>query len=620
MAVAMALAAVIVLATVPHAAADSLVKQLAAAEMRAAAAAADVRHIRDQMSEIITHQQQQQPLDVAVRELLDNMTVPEKARQLDIWRTADILTNGQVNMTKAAQTWGDLSLGVGVLHDVYAYPQLANEMIAAILNASRLKIPPLIGGEATHGLQMDDHTIFPSPISLAATWDKHLMESYGKIVGSESRASSVHVTWAPVLGLCREPRWGRCEEMMGEDAHLAAELGRAAIAGFTNGGQLTSDAAVAPLMKHYVAYSAPEGGHNTAPAHVGRRELLTTFVPPFVAGMEAGAQAMMVSYNEIDGEPNAQSQYLLTDIPRNQVGGNGPVGAPWGGFISSDFGAINRLVGGHKVTHSPHEAIARYINAGGSVQGFDFDHKTWLEGIVLGVSSGAISTAALDLAVSRVLKVKMRLGLMAQPFVKDTSLYHTRTTSAAHEAVALSAARKAMTLLQNEPVSLGGTASSGVGAAAAPVLPLKMSELTSLALLGPNADQPQCGDYAAGGSWGGDHCGGGPINNNRTSSVLGGIKRIAPHIDVTYAPGVALADFSANASYYTTVQAHSFTTLDGAPGIIGKYYKVGDIGGAPKLTRNDYMLSFHFLNSGYVALADHLYNEYYPSTLDDRGS
>jgi beta-glucosidase len=115
----------------------------------------------------------------------------------------------------------------------------------------------------------------------------------------------------------------------GEDTHLAAELGRAAIDGFTNGKQFNSSSAVAPLMKHYVAYSAPEGGHNTAPAHVGRREVLTTFVPPFSAGMEAGAQAVMVSYNEIDGEPNAQSKYLLTSIPRSQVGGNGPSGSSW---------------------------------------------------------------------------------------------------------------------------------------------------------------------------------------------------------------------------------------------------------------------------------------------------
>lgn len=308
---------------------SSLLDQLAAAELRATQALEEAAALR----QAVERQQQRPPpqqrdggddearMDARVQSLIDQMTVTEKARQLDIWRTADILTNGKIDVVKALKQWHPISAGVGVLHDVYAYPQLGNEMMAFILNSSRLKIPPLFGGEATHGLQMDDHTIFPSPISLAATWDTKLMRRYGHAVGSEARAAGTHVTWAPVLGLCREPRWGRCEEMMGEDTHLAAELGRAAITGFTNGKQFNSSSAVAPLMKHYVAYSAPEGGHNTAPAHVGRREVLTTFIPPFSAGMEAGAQALMVSYNEIDGEPNAQSKYLLTSIPRDQVDG-----------------------------------------------------------------------------------------------------------------------------------------------------------------------------------------------------------------------------------------------------------------------------------------------------------
>ena len=226
--------------------------------------------------------------------LIAKMTVSEKATQLDIWRTADMLSNGKVNITKAEEVWGAeaLSNGVGVMHDVYPYPEIYNDMMAALLEKSRLKIPPLFGGEATHGLQMDSHTIFPSPISLAATFDTDLMERYGAVVGAEARACGTTVTWAPVLGLCQEPRWGRCEEMMGEDTHLAAELARAAIAGFTDNKRFNSTRAVAPLMKHYLAYSVPEGGHNTAAAHVGQREILTTFLPPFAAGMDAGAQVI----------------------------------------------------------------------------------------------------------------------------------------------------------------------------------------------------------------------------------------------------------------------------------------------------------------------------------------
>ena len=182
---------------------------------------------------------------------LASMTISEKARALDIFRAADMLTDGAVDMEKAARTMGDLSAGVGVLHDVYPYPAIANQMMEALQNASRLKSPPLFGAEATHGVQMDDHTIFPSPIGLAATWDVDLLRRYGGVVGSEARAAGLHVAWAPVLGLCREPRWGRCEEMMGEDPARAAALGAAAVQGLTDaaGEGLAGAAGVAPLIK-----------------------------------------------------------------------------------------------------------------------------------------------------------------------------------------------------------------------------------------------------------------------------------------------------------------------------------------------------------------------------------
>jgi beta-glucosidase len=124
------------------------------------------------------------------------------------------------------------------------------------------------------------------------------------------------------------------------------------------------------------------------------------------------------------------------------------------------------------------------------VQGFDFTHQDWHDGVLAGVASGALPKESLDLAVSRVLKVKARLGLLDQPFVEDTSLYHKLTTSEEHEKIALEAARKAMCLLQNEIDTATGSSKT--------VLPLDMTKLKSLAVVGPNADQPQCGDYAAG--------------------------------------------------------------------------------------------------------------------------
>jgi beta-glucosidase len=186
--------------------------RLQCAEQQAAAATQELQRAELELEKaradsLASRSPTEEAVEATVSKYLADMTVPEKARALDIFRTADMLTNGAVNMTKAAESWGDLSLGFGMMHDVYAYPELFNEMMSAFQNASRLKIPPIFGGEATHGLQQDDHTIFPSPISLASTFDVDLMKQYGQVVASESRASGIHVTWAPVLGLCREPRW-----------------------------------------------------------------------------------------------------------------------------------------------------------------------------------------------------------------------------------------------------------------------------------------------------------------------------------------------------------------------------------------------------------------------------
>jgi beta-glucosidase len=132
--------------------------------------------------------------------------------------------------------------------------------------------------------------------------------------------------------------------MMGEDPHLAGALGAATVRGLTDGGALANaSAAVAPLLKHFAAYSCPEGGHNAAPAHVGRRELLTTFLPPFAEAMDAGAQAVMASYNEIDGEVNAASKFLLSVLPSGHWRGHGPRDGPFDGFVSSDFGESESL-------------------------------------------------------------------------------------------------------------------------------------------------------------------------------------------------------------------------------------------------------------------------------------
>lgn len=193
-------------------------------------------------------------------------------------------------------------------------------------------------------------------------------------------------------------------------------------------------------------------------------------------------QAVMVSYNEVDGEVNAASKFMLTEIIRNQYGGSGPK-SPFTGFVSSDFGAISNLDHVHAIATSDADAIAKYITAGGSVQGFDFDHDTWSKSIIASTADGSLSADALDTAVKRVVLVKARLGLLDQPYVVDVSAYHALITSKAHSDVALLAAHKSMCLLQNYPDKASSTSGE-------PVLPFDSAKVQTVAVIGPNAGQP----------------------------------------------------------------------------------------------------------------------------------
>ena len=356
------------------------------------------------------------------------MSVAEKARQLDIFNVADMLTDGRVDPAKAAASWGDLSLGVGTLHDVYAPPALANDIMAFLINASAAKVPPLVGGEATHGLQGDGHTIFPSPIGLAATFDAARAPD-GGIVGAEARASAC-TAWAP-CSACAASRAGGAAGMMGEDAFLAGALGAAAVDGLA-ARNLTSAAAVAPLLKHFAAYSTPGETRRARARRPARAALGASSA--LRRAFDAGAQAVrdarararprargpraapgarrgapsargpsrppraplslsrgkvMCSYNEIDGDVNAASKFLLTTLPSGRWRGHGPR-APFEGYVSSDFGAIHGLQTTHRVATSARDAIARWLLAGGAVQGFDFDHETWRDGVRHAVASGRV--------------------------------------------------------------------------------------------------------------------------------------------------------------------------------------------------------------------------------------
>jgi len=279
----------------------------------------------------------EQSLDDAVAELVANMTVVEKARQLVVQDGTAFVSNGVFNDTNAI-AWLK-HLGAGVLDSVgrNVDPSIWNSIQRAVVASSRHGIGAINAEECQHGVQGDWHTIFPSPYTVAAAFDTQLMGELGKVIGTEARAGGINQCWSPVCGLAREPRWGRAEEEMGEDPFLAGELAAAMVKGMIGGhpSNLTQPNTVSPLLKHFAAHSIPESGRNAAPVHIGRREYSEIFLPPFEKAVRAGAQGAMSSYNEVDGVPTSSDHWLLTEKMRGEFG--------FQGYISSDFGAISQL-------------------------------------------------------------------------------------------------------------------------------------------------------------------------------------------------------------------------------------------------------------------------------------
>jgi beta-glucosidase len=451
------------------------------------------------------YQQAGLPVETRVRDLLSRMTVEEKARQLDMYAgpTAERRNVGRaVREMKAAgfqpeaarKLWGDL--GVGSMHDLHPTAELANTIQQWIMQNSRLGIPAIYIEEGLH--EFSEGTTFPSPLNLSATFNLSLARRTGAAIAAEARAAGADMLLAPVLDLAREPRWGRIEEDLGEDPFLTGQMGLAWVQG-AQGDSLATDHTVAAEPKHFAGHGSPESGTNTSPVHIGERELrsimLKSFEPAFREGKAMGA---MAAYHEIDGIPVAASPLLFSQILRHE----------WGfqGFVISDLGAIQRLYGDHHVAATPKDAICMALNAGVDMQFYDFDHDVFQKSIVSGIQDGSLSPAALDRAVSGVLRVKFLLGLFDHPMV-DPSLAAKVNRSQAHLDLSIESARQSMTLLKNDNH----------------LLPLSKS-LTRITVIGPNADVARYGDYAN-------------ASKGARISMLTGIRQLLPRAAITFDDG-----------------------------------------------------------------------------------
>lgn len=505
------------------------------------------------------------PIEARIGDLLSRMTIEEKARQMDQYRGVNLVdkvhprrrqwmaADARLIKGRLRKIFG--KLGAGCIHDLYPIGAgVSNEIQRYAREETRLGIPILMAGEGLHGLIAMGNTIFPQSIALAATWDRAVLRAVGAAIAAETRARGMHEVFGPVLEIARDPRWGRVEEGYGECPYLSARMAVETIKGM-QGDDLTRPTAVVAEPKHFAAYSMPQGGLNCAPAFIGERELRNVYLAPFEAAFrEAGAMSTMCSYSANDGVPCSASKWLLTKVLREE----------WGfrGFVRSDLGAIRLLHTAHKTAETPEEAIRQSIEAGMDMQFYDYPNEFFQKTVVDLVNDGKLSMAAVDRAVAGVLRVKFMLGLFENPYT-DRSLMKKATHSAKNQAIALRAARESIVLLKNKNN----------------LLPLKKN-LKRIAVIGPNANVLQMGDYTQR-----------PVTGFRVETPLAAITRAvskATKVRHVQGTGILLDEIE-------PIPSRCLRTPDGrAAGLAGEYFNNMKFEGPPVLCRTDDEIDFNW--------------------------
>ncbi len=412
-------------------------------------------------------------MDKKISELLSRMTLKEKVGQmtqitLDKFYNKGILDTtlireyiiqygiGSILNTHVNNNGSIIALTMKEWRDLQTIIQ--NNALEA-----RLKIPILYGIDAIHGATyLEGATLFPHNIAMAATRDLELVSEATIITAKEVRACGIRWNFDPVLGVGRQPLWSRFEETFGEDTYLVSKMGRAVITAYEGDG-LDKNSAVASCMKHYLGYSDPRTGKDRTPAYIPEIVLRQIFLPPFKEAIDAGTSTVMINSGSINGIPVHANKYLLTDVLKKELG--------FQGLVMSDWEDIIALYDKHHVAKENKEAVLIAVNAGIDMSMVPSDLSFYKDLISL-VKEGKVQESRIDDAVRRILQVKYRLGLFDNPFPeKGTEDYYERPDD---KQVALTAARKAITLLKNDSIS------------GHPVLPL--SNNLRLLVAGPGAN------------------------------------------------------------------------------------------------------------------------------------
>ena len=382
-----------------------------------------------------------------VEQILAEMTLEEKIGQL--CQSFPSATSLSADMAHQIQN--------GAVSSIF-YPggehaaEVVKDAQRVAVERSRLGIPLIVARDVVHGLR----TVFPIPLGQAASWNTELVERAARVAADESRREGIHWTFAPMLDIARDPRWGRIAESAGEDPVLASALGVAMVRGF----QCPDDAGVlqgvAACPKHFIAYGLSEGGRDYNRVQVSRNELRNVFLKPFRACIDEDAQTLMSAFNTINGVPATGHEYLLRHVLKDE----------WGfkGFVVSDWGSVTEMIQ-HGFAADKREAAKLSALAGVDMEMVSTCYAEWLPTLI---DKGVVSVDALDDAVRRILVTKARLDLFENPYA---DLERNELLDDSHLQVARELARQSMVLLKNN------------GA-----LPLQQDNLKRIAVIGPFAE------------------------------------------------------------------------------------------------------------------------------------
>ena len=386
-----------------------------------------------------------QPVEKRVNDLLSRMNLREKVLQLNQYTFGE--NDNPNNIGKEVE---NLPAEIGSLIYLSIDPQLRNEIQRKAMEESRLGIPILFATDVIHGLR----TVYPISLAQACSFNPDLVTRACRMAAKESVLSGINWTFSPMIDVARDPRWGRISECYGEDPYLNAVFGVASVKGY-QGEKLSDPYSIAACLKHYVGYGVSEGGRDYRYTDISPQALWETYLPPYEAGVKAGVATVMSSFNDISGIPATSNHYLLTEVLKDKWGHDG--------FVVSDWNAIEQLIY-QGVAKDRKEAAYKAFQAGLEMDMRDNVYGEYLEELV---SEEKIQMAQIDEAVSRILRVKFRLGLFDKPYVEELP-EKERYLQKEDITLASDLAEESMVLLKNENS----------------VLPLS-SSIKRIALIGP---------------------------------------------------------------------------------------------------------------------------------------